>query len=160
MRPGRMSLQPDADPSQQNANGHILVMDDEDMIRHLLQNMLARLGYETESVSDGDAALVAYQQANRAGRPFAVVILDALIPGGMGGFETIAHLRTIDPQIRAVLCSGYSYYPGLANYSQHGFCGLLAKPFTLLDLSGVLQAALSRVGEGWGEGSAPGRGIA
>ena len=127
----------------QNTNGCILVMDDEDMIRHLLQAMLARLGYETESVPDGDTALAAYQQAYHAGQPFGVVILDALIPGGMGGFETLGHLRAIDPQVRAILCSGYAHYPGLASYTQHGFCDLLSKPFTLEGLSDAIQRVLT-----------------
>src|SRR5262249_51359082 len=81
----------------QRGSGRILVMDDEEMVRNLLRQTLESLGYTVECVQDGTEAVAAYQCAQAAGQPFAVVILDYTIPGSMGGLETLARLRAIDP---------------------------------------------------------------
>jgi len=60
----------------------------------------------------------------------------------MGGKETISHLRKLDPQIRAVVSSGYATDPIMANFSEYGFCGVAPKPFSLQDLSKLLQTIL------------------
>jgi two-component system cell cycle sensor histidine kinase/response regulator CckA len=123
-------------------HGRILVMDDEAMIGDLLRASLTRLGYEVECVRDGRAAIVAYQRAQAAGQPFAAVILDSTIPGGMGGRDTLAHLRTLNPQVVALLSSGYTNDPMLANYTQYGFRGIIAKPYTVKELQEALQRVL------------------
>jgi PAS domain S-box-containing protein len=123
-------------------HGRILVMDDEAMIGDLLRASLTRLGYEVECVRDGRAAIVAYQRAQAAGQPFAAVILDSTIPGGMGGRHTLAHLRTLNPQVVALLSSGYTNDPMLANYTQYGFRGIIAKPYTVKELQEALQRVL------------------
>ena len=69
------------------------------------------------------------------------VILDATIRGGMGGLATIERLRSLDPQVTAIICSGYSDEAALAEFLQYGFRGALPKPFTRRDLADVLQRA-------------------
>ena len=64
--------------------GKILVMDDEEMVRHVLGRMLARLGYEAEFARDGGEAIEKFVQAHASGQAFAGVILDLTVPGGMG----------------------------------------------------------------------------
>ena len=123
-------------------HGRILVMDDEDMICDLLRELLPSLGYEVECVHDGGAAIAVYQRAQAAGRPFAAVILDSIIPGGMGGWETIAHLRTINPQVVALLSSGYANDPMMANCAHYGFRGVVTKPYTVEKLQEALQRVL------------------
>jgi PAS domain S-box-containing protein len=123
-------------------HGRILVMDDEAMIGDLLRASLTSLGYEVEYVCDGRAAIAAYQRAQAVGQPFAAVILDSTIPGGMGGRETIAHLRLLNPQVVALLSSGYTNDPMLANYAQYGFRGVVAKPYTVKELQETLQRVL------------------
>jgi PAS domain S-box-containing protein len=123
-------------------HGRILVMDDEDIICDLLREFLTSLGYEVECVRDGRAAIAAYQQAQAAGQPFAAAILDSTIPGGMGGRETIAHLRTLNPQVVALLSSGYANDPMMANPAQYGFRGIIAKPYTVEKLQETLRCVL------------------
>jgi signal transduction histidine kinase len=123
--------------------GRILVMDDEDMICDLLHEFLSSLGYEVECVRDGNAAIAAYQRAQAAGQPFAAVILDSTIPGGMGGRETIAHLHTLNPQVVALLSSGYTNDPIMASYAQYGFRGVVSKPYTVERLQEALQLVLN-----------------
>ena len=78
------------------------MMDDDEAIRDVLVDMLTQLGYQSQGAREGAEAVALYQQAQDTGQPFAAVLLDLTIPGGMGGRETIAHLRAIDPQVRAI----------------------------------------------------------
>jgi CheY-like chemotaxis protein len=117
-------------------------MDDEETIRVLLEEMLTRLGYEVESAHDGTAALDLYLRAQTAGMPFAAVVMDLMILKDMGGQETMAKLREIDPEVKAIVSSGYSNNSIMANFQQYGFRGRLPKPYQLSELSAVLQHVL------------------
>ncbi|MBT3368293.1 MAG: PAS domain S-box protein, partial [Nitrospina sp.] len=94
----------------------ILVMDDEEMLRTLAQKMLERLEYKVETVKDGMEAIEKYKKHMDSGEPFDGVILDLTIKGGMGGAQAIKELIKIDPDVKAIVCSGYSNDPVLANY--------------------------------------------
>ena len=124
----------------------ILVMDDEAAIRDLTSELLSTLGYDVTSVPDCAEALRTYQQAMRRGESFDVVILDATIRGGMGGVATIERLRDLDPDVTAIICSGYSDEAALAEFLAYGFQAALAKPFTRHELANVLQRALEPKG--------------
>ena len=67
--------------------GKILVMDDEEIIREMLNNMLGVIGYKVTLAKDGAEAIERYTEAKKSGHPFDAVILDLTIPGGMGGRE-------------------------------------------------------------------------
>ena len=123
--------------------GKILVMDDEQVIRDLAREMLTSLGYEVTCTHNGAEAIAAYYGAMVAGQPFTAVMLDLIVQGGMGGKETIARLQAIDPQVKAVVSSGYSDDPVRADFKQYGFSGVLAKPYTLAELAEVLQHVIS-----------------
>ena len=115
--------------------GKILVMDDEAMIRELAGNMLRHLGYEVDFAAEGQTAVAKYQAALDASEPYDAVILDLTIKGGMGGQETIECLKAIDPAVKAVVSSGYSENPVVANYSDYGFCEVVAKPYEMMEFS-------------------------
>src|ERR1700719_4168149 len=119
----------------------ILVMDDEAAIRDLTSELLSTLGYDVTAVPDGAEALRTYQQAMRRGESFDAVILDATIRGGMGGVATIERLRDLDPEVTAIICSGYSDEAALAEFLTYGFRAALPKPFTRHELANVLQRA-------------------
>ena len=123
-------------------NQRILVMDDEEGIRDLTCHLLISLGYNVTAVADGMEAVRAYQNAMERGENFHAVILDATIRGGMGGLATIERLRTLDPRVTAIICSGYSDEAALAGFLQYGFRGALPKPFTRRDLADALERAL------------------
>jgi two-component system cell cycle sensor histidine kinase/response regulator CckA len=123
-------------------SGRILVVDDEAMIREVAARILVSQGYEVESVSDGQMALVRYAKAQQQGSPFDVVILDLTIPGGLGGQETIKKLLEIDPQARAIVSSGYSNDPIMAQFAEYGFKGVAAKPYTIKTLSQAVHDAM------------------
>lgn len=134
--------------------GRVLFMDDEEAIRQMARFLLKRFGFEVVCVSDGAETVRAYAEARAAGQPFTLVIMDLTVPGGMGGREAIAQLRAMDPNVKAIVSSGYSSDPVLANYRAHGFCGVVAKPYEIDDLARVLREALA--GD-QGGGSAPAR---
>ncbi len=136
-----VSAQPHS-PVLLSGSGRILVMDDEEMIRNVLRQLLESLGYTVECVQDGTEAVAAYQRAQAAGQPFAVVILDYTIPGGMGGLETLARLRAIDPQVTALISSGYANNPVMADWAYYGFSGVVAKPYTIAQLQEALHHVL------------------
>ena len=93
-------------PKPARAGGKVLFMDDDDDIRDLAGAILGLLGYEPTLTTEGTETLAAYQQARTEGEPFAAVILDLTIPGGMGGKETMRRLREVDPNVRAIVSSG------------------------------------------------------
>jgi CheY-like chemotaxis protein len=123
-------------------HGNILIMDDEVQIRKVLGEMVQTCGYHFQTVSDGEQALNVFRQAQNSGDPFSAVILDLTIPGGLGGKEVIKDMLSLDPCLRAIVVSGYSNDPVLANYKSYGFKGRVAKPFNLVDLSVTLDAVL------------------
>jgi PAS domain S-box-containing protein len=138
-----------ANPRQKLSNplkgqGRILVMDDEASIRDLTKTALTRLGYEVETTTDGAAALSCYRAAKEEGHPFAVVLMDLTIPGGLGGEDVIGELLSYDPQAQVIVSSGYSTTTNLmTKYGQYGFRAALAKPYRLAELSDVLQKLLT-----------------
>ena len=123
-------------------SGRVLVMDDEDMIRKLAGNMLGKLGFEPHFARNGEEAIAAYDAAMQAGRPFDAVILDLTVKGGMGGKETIRHLSDSDPNVKAIVSSGYANDPGVTHYSDFGFCGVVAKPYRFDELRQMLNTIL------------------
>jgi signal transduction histidine kinase/CheY-like chemotaxis protein len=123
-------------------HGRILVMDDEDFIRELASVMLDKMGYEVTTAQDGQAAVNRYKEAMAASHPFDAVILDLTVPGGMGGKETMRRLLALDPNVRAVVSSGYSNDPVMANHAAYGFCGAVKKPYLVQELSQLLNVVV------------------
>jgi CheY-like chemotaxis protein/anti-sigma regulatory factor (Ser/Thr protein kinase) len=119
--------------------GKILVMDDEAMIRQLAGNMLKHLGYDVDFAKEGVETVRKYQAAMDTSAPFDAVILDLTIKGGMGGRETMQQLKAIDPAVKAVVSSGYSDDPVIANYEQYGFCEAVGKPYEMVEFSQTLH---------------------
>ena len=130
-------------PATVRGAGKILVMDDEPMIRFALGAMLDRLGYQAEFAGDGARAVAIYRQCLEAGAPFDAVIMDLTIPGGMGGKEAIGRLLEIDPAAKVIVSSGYSNDPITAHFRDHGFRGIIPKPYTMERLGQVLNAVIA-----------------
>lgn len=115
-------------------NERILWMDDEAMIREVGSEMLSLLGYQYAFAEEGEKAVELYRAALQTDSPFDAVILDLTGAGGLGGKDTIRALLELDPQVRAIVCSGYSNDPVMATHRECGFRGVLTKPFTMKEL--------------------------
>ena len=113
----------------------ILVMDDEQVVRYISGEFLKHLGYEVELAEDGAEAVARYKKAQESQQPFDIVILDLIVPGGMGGKEVLEKLLEISPDVQAIVSSGYSNDPIFSDFKRYGFKGVLAKPFDLEGLS-------------------------
>ena len=114
-------------------------MDDEKVIRDTVGSMLIRLGYDVSYSTDGEEAIESYTSALNSDEKYDAVILDLTVPGGMGGKQAISRLIELDPDIKAIVSSGYSNNPVMSDYKNYGFSGILSKPYTLSQLSKVLD---------------------
>jgi two-component system, cell cycle sensor histidine kinase and response regulator CckA len=119
--------------------GRILIMEDEPMVREVAEEMLSLMGYEVEGVRDGAEAIDVYKRAMTEARPFAAVIMNLTVPGGMGGKEAVCELLKIDPHTRAIVSSGYANDPVMESFAGYGFKGVVSKPYNLDDLNAVLH---------------------
>ena len=120
------------------ANGKILVMDDEKMVREIVKEMLKKLGYENITVEDGHKAIEVYKREMEKGETFDAVILDITVPGGLGGEETVEKLLQIDKNATVIVSSGYANDPIMSSYKKFGFRACISKPYTLNELAMVL----------------------
>ena len=123
--------------------GRVLIMDDEEMIRDIASQMLGKMGYTVAVAADGAETIVVYTKARQAGKPFDLVIMDLTIPGGLGGKDTIRKLRELDPGVKAIVSSGYSNDPVMAEFENHGFCGVVSKPYTIKTLSEAVAKVMA-----------------
>jgi PAS domain S-box-containing protein len=116
------------------SGGSVLIMDDEEYILEVLVKMLKYHGFAVSTAKTGEEAVALYKENLESGSPFDYVILDLTVFNGMGGKETVAILRDIDPNVKAIVSSGYSDNPVLSNYKDYGFSGILSKPYVIEDV--------------------------
>jgi two-component system cell cycle sensor histidine kinase/response regulator CckA len=119
--------------------GKVLLMDDEEMVRNVVGEMLKMVGHEVECAKDGEEAIALFLKAMDSANPFSWVIVDLNVPNGMGGKETVERLRKIDSRVRAVVSSGYPDDPIMTNFREYGFHAVIPKPFRVSDLSNALR---------------------
>ena len=123
----------------EQGSGRILVVDDEEPIREVLTRMLETLGYSVESANDGKKAIEMYIQFDAAGEKFDAVIMDLIIPGGIGGKEAVKTLLQYDTDLKAIVSSGYSNDPVMARHMEYGFIDKIMKPYNLQIVSKVVK---------------------
>jgi CheY-like chemotaxis protein len=124
----------------------VLVMDDEAIVRTVVERMLNQCGCSVVFAENGEEMLACYRESWEAGRPFDAVIVDLIISAGMGGKEAIAKLLEINPDAKAIVSSGYSDDPIMAHYKEYGFRGVLPKPYPIPELSRVLRDVILGAG--------------
>ena len=129
-------------PTLRFGTGRVLFMDDDPKISALTATMLQGLDYKYDLARNGDEALALYQRYLNIGRPYDAVILDLTIIGGMGGEECFKALRSLDPDVRAIVSSGYDNDDMARRFLDMGFCGYLTKPYRIADLGKVLKTVL------------------
>jgi len=116
-------------------------MDDEETIRNTLGGILKKLGYIVTLTTRGEETLTEYKKALSSDEPYDVVILDLTIAGGMGGKKTMEKLLKINPDVRAIVSSGYSTDPIMARYDEFGFKAVAVKPYDVDELVSAIRKA-------------------
>ena len=90
-------------------------------------------------MSTGKAALRAYDKAEEFGHPFDVLLFDLDVRGGMRGDQTLSQIRAKNPEVKAIVTTGYVDDNVLENYLEHGFSGILTKPFRIAHLTSTIE---------------------
>jgi PAS domain S-box-containing protein len=121
----------------------ILLMDDEQMILDIVSRMLGHLGYEVTTCTDGSQAIAAFAKAKSHSEPFDIVMMDLVIPNGVGGQDAVHTIKKIDPNARVVASSGHLEHPVMLDHAKFGFSGVLEKPYKLEKLQQVIEAVIS-----------------
>ncbi len=129
--------------SPEKGSGRILLMDDEDLVQQFVKTSLRQLGYSVTTAQEGREAVELYKQARASGNPYLAVILDLTVPAGMGGEQTLKELQKIDPDIKAIVSSGYADNEIMSKYKEYGFKAAVSKPYRVNELSKVLKTVLS-----------------
>jgi CheY-like chemotaxis protein len=129
-------------PSLRFGTGRVLFMDDDEKICELTSGMLASLDYKYDVAKNGEEAIQLYKRYLNIGRPYDAVIMDLTVIGGMGGEECFRTLREIDPDVRAIVSSGYDNDEYAKRFLDLGFCGYLTKPYRLGELGKMLKTVL------------------
>ena len=128
--------------SSRFGTGRVLFMDDDPKISALAATMLTRLDYKFDLAKNGEDALALYKRYLNVGRPYDAVIMDLTVIGGMSGEACFQALKEIDPDVRAILSSGYDHAETARKYLDLGFCGYLTKPYRATDLGKILKTVL------------------
>jgi signal transduction histidine kinase/ActR/RegA family two-component response regulator len=129
-------------PTIRFGTGRILFMDDDPKICELTGAMIASLDYTHDVARNGDEAVQLYRRYLNVKRPYDAVLLDLTVIGGMGGEECFKRLRELDPDVRAIVTSGYDDDEMIKRYLEMGFVGYITKPYRVGDLGRVLKSVL------------------
>ena len=136
--PERATPQP---PDSLEGTGTVLVVDDEPQLRTIASRMLTQLGYGVATVSSGEEAISHLRRED-----VDLVLLDMVMPAGMGGYETYLAITEIKPHQRVMVCSGYSEHMDLNTLREAGVTRFLGKPYTLDQMGRAVREALQEEG--------------
>ncbi|MGW8322040.1 MAG: response regulator [Thermodesulfobacteriota bacterium] len=132
--PGREKAPPQG---SLEGSGTVMIVDDEAQLRALASQMLSQLGYRAVAVSSGEEAVAHLRRED-----VDLVLLDMVMPAGMGGYETFLAIASAKPEQRVVICSGYSEHEDLQKMRDAGIHRFLGKPYTLEQLGRAVGDAL------------------
>ncbi|MDL1956198.1 MAG: response regulator [Candidatus Desulfofervidus auxilii] len=121
-------------------NETILIIDDEEEILKVTAEMLKSLGYKVIMANDGKEAIEIYQKNKK---DIQLVILDIIMPG-MNGKEIYETLRTINPKIKVIISSGYSFNNQINEILKQECAAFIQKPFSLKELSQIIRKVLDK----------------
>jgi len=105
--------------------------------------MLGHLGYDVTTCTDGSQAIAAFAKAKSQTEPFDVVMMDLVIPNGVGGEDAVKTIKKIDPGARVIASSGHLDHPVMTDHNKFGFNAVLEKPYKLEKLQQVIEAVIN-----------------
>ncbi len=115
----------------------VLIVDDEEVVRHTAEIILQRSGYKVLTAASGEEALKLY-----GGQPGSIetVIIDLTLPG-LSGKQLVQEFKAIEPNVRIVVTSGYDRESALQSFDGEAVDGFLPKPFRAQEIIDVIQSA-------------------
>lgn len=116
--------------------GRVLMLDDDRQLVAVISELLNYMGYKIFTCYTGEELLNYYSQHSTE---FDIVVLDLTINGGMNGVEVLGKLLEITPQIKAIAASGCVETDAAENYKSYGFSEIIAKPYSALELSRIIN---------------------
>lgn len=131
----------DSDPS--HGEGVILLVDDEEIVLDVGKRLLNMLGYDVVAAGDGKTAIAIYKDRYTK---IDLVILDVIMPG-IGGGEVFDAIKSVNPDAKIILSSGYSMDGQVSEIMERGSCGFIQKPFSLKDLGMNIKKIMDSAGE-------------
>ncbi len=141
-------MTPETKDDDNGKRGTIMVVDDQEMVRALVSDMLGELDYEVIAVKDGREAVTCYgemmeqaKEEERHDHPVDLVILDMVLPK-LDGRETFDHLREINPDVRVILSSGYDVDDRVKEVLDRGAIGFIQKPYHIEALLNLVRKVL------------------
>lgn len=134
---------PDTEGENLLTGTRILILEDDAPIRRLMAATLRRAGHEVVETKDGRETIAVYQDALEKGDRFHLLICDLTIENGVGGVETMRRLLEIDPNVLAIVSSGYSDAPAMSSPASFGFRGVLPKPYAPSELRAAVHRILA-----------------
>ena len=132
-----------APAAKHKGSGTIIIMDDEEVMRDAVSNMLETLGYSVVCKNEGRETLDFFIQEVNAKRGIAALILDLTIQGGMGGKDVVNEIRKLNSEIPVFVASGYADDPIMKNPANYGFTASICKPFMKIELEEMLEKHLT-----------------
>jgi CheY-like chemotaxis protein len=130
---------PEVSERIEEGTGTILLVDDEEMVLEVGVQMLKKIGYTVLQAKTGTEAVTIYEELKGE---IDLVILDMIMPG-LGGGETYDKMKEIDPNLKALLSSGYSIDGKATEILDRGCDGFIQKPFDMKDLSKKIKEILN-----------------
>jgi len=124
-------------PRQQQKK--ILVVDDEEAVRLVLQRSLEILGYEVDTAEDGKVAIGVFEKNPTS---YSLVVMDMIMPN-MAGDELFYKLKEIDSDVKVLISSGYSSDGKTQNLIANGAKGFIQKPFAIEELAREVESVLA-----------------
>jgi len=118
----------------------VLLVDDEEIILDIGRDLLKAMGCKTLTARGGHEAIELYQKNQDE---IDIVILDMIMPNMSGG-EVYDRMKEINPDIKALLSSGYSINDQATDILSRGCNGFIQKPFTINELSAAIRQILDK----------------
>jgi len=132
--------------------GTVLVVDDEETVRGVASRSLVGFGFEVVLATNGREAIASFREDPAK---FCAVLLDLTMPE-MGGAETFAELRRLNPAVKVVLMSGFTEQDAVGRFHRNDLAGFLSKPFTPEELRERFQSIFPEAGEARNAEASPG----
>jgi DNA-binding NtrC family response regulator len=129
-------------PDNEKMSGSILVLDDDEVILKATKENLENFGFDVTTVNNGQDAISIYKQAVDNGKPFAAVIFDLTIKEGLGGKDALKNIKTFDPNVKAILVSGYTKDQIVVTPEEKRQLRIFIKPYSFNDLKRTLRRML------------------